>query len=198
MKHNEAIMKIKQQAVARTCVSPDLWKTVKLRTMHAVFLALVCCCPQLTVAAEIAPLNSKLAALQNEQPILTITSSTGTVKLKLFDLERLPMYQATMKTYWGMNGTFQGVLMRDLMEKYKLNRKEKQLIFHALDNYSAGLSKGEFDRSQALLATRLNGQAIPLDNKGPLILLWPSREADALQGKSAPSSWIWSVSEISE
>lgn len=198
MKHNEAITQVKQQVAARTCVFPDSWKVIKLRAIHAMFLALICGWSQLTVAAEIAPLNSKLVPIQNEQSILTIVSSTGTVKLKLSDIEQLPMYQATMKTYWGMNGTFQGVLMRDLMDKYKLNRKEKQLIFHALDNYSAGLSKGEFERGQALLATRLNGQAIPLDNKGPLILLWPSREMEALQGKAAPSSWIWSVSEISE
>lgn len=147
-------------------------------------------------AAEITPVG-KLPEPARQQPQLVLSGKGSQVRLKLSDIERLPMHQSTLQTKWGMNGTFQGVLMSDLMAAGKLDRNAKRIVFHTHDNYVAGLSKGEFDNSPALVATRFNGQPIPLDNKGPFILIWPAKAEAALQGKAPLSSWIWSISEIS-
>lgn len=146
--------------------------------------------------AEITPVK-KLPAPAQQQPLLTLSGQAGKIKLTLSEIERLPMQQATMRTKWGMSGTFQGVLMSDLMAAGKFDKNAKRIVFHTHDNYVAGLSKGEFDNSPALLATRFNGQPIPMDNKGPFILIWPEKAEAVLQGKALLSSWIWSIAEIS-
>lgn len=167
-----------------------------MRLAYVLLLTLLAGLPLHTVAGEILPVKSALSPVAEKQIRLTISGKGSTTKLTLPDIEKLPMYQTSIKTQWGMDGTFQGVLMSDLMRAYKLDGNTKHLVFHALDNYVAGLSIAEFKRSPALLATRFNGHPIPLADKGPLILLWPGKEQEVLEGKATLSGWVWSVSEI--
>lgn len=168
-----------------------------MRFIHIMLFSILAGWLQAATAAEILPVKTALVPTSDNRPVLTIDVGGKSVKLTLSDLEKLPMHQTTLKTQWGMNGTFQGVLMSDLMEAYKL-KDARRIVFSALDNYVAGLTMGELNGSPAFLATRLNGQAIPLENKGPLILLWPAKEEAVLQGKASSSSWVWSVSKISK
>jgi hypothetical protein len=148
------------------------------------------------VAAEMVAVNNPLPKVIDAQPTLSIIIDNEKRTLTLSELESLPMYQSSLKTYWGMTGTFQGVSMRDLFAHLKIRKDTKHITFRALDNYKAALSFREFMKSPAMLATRLNGQPIPLENKGPFILLWPEKEAAALGGTATLSSWVWSISEI--
>jgi hypothetical protein len=148
-------------------------------------------------AAEIIPLKTAAVTASSQQPLLTLVGKNSRSRLTLSDIERLPMYQTTLQTQWGMKGTFQGVLMRDLMTAYSFDRNAKRIVFRALDNYVSGLSRGEFDNSPAFLATRFNGHPIPPGERGPLILMWPAKAEAVLQGTAPLSSWIWSITEIS-
>lgn len=168
-----------------------------MRLVNILLLTILAGWLQNAFAAEILPAKAAPAPARKQQPLLTIINKGGHIKLTLADIERLPVQQTTLQTNWGMKGTFQGVLMSDLMAAYQFDKNAKRIVFHTLDNYVAGLSKGEFDNSPALLATRFNGQAIPLDERGPLILIWPAKAEAVLQGKAPASSWVWSVSEIS-
>ena len=161
-------------------------------------LALTACTLFFTMshAAEIVPLKNTLAPITSKEIVVTINGSNSQQSLTLADIEKLPLQQTTLKTPWGMQGTFQGVLLKDLLNAYHLNLN-KRVIFKALDNYVAGISKGEIERSPAFIATRFNGAAIPLSNKGPLILLWPARDTLAAQNQTPQSSWTWSIAEIS-
>jgi hypothetical protein len=147
-------------------------------------------------AAEITPLKTTLAPSTSKEIVVTLSGSNLHQTLTLADIEKLPLQQTTLKTPWGMQGTFQGVMLKDLLSAYHLTLN-KRVIFKALDNYAAGISKGEIERSPAFIATRLNGLAIPLNNKGPLILLWPARDTQAAQNQAPQSSWTWSISDIS-
>lgn len=167
-----------------------------MRFIQVMLFSILAAWLQTATAAEISPVKAALEPTSDKQPVLTIDNENKSIKLTLADIEKLPMHQTTLKTQWGMNGTFQGVMMSDLIEKYKL-KGARRIVFTALDNYIAGLTMSEINGSPSFLATRLNGQAIPLDNKGPLILLWPAKEEAVLQGKASSSSWIWSVSKIS-
>lgn len=150
----------------------------------------------LSWAADIVAVGKPLPVLANkDKPALTLTHAGTTYRLSLADIERLPMYQTRLTTQWGMSGTFQGVLMSDLLKAYKLT-DAKRLSISALDDYASTLSMREFQSSPGFLATRLDGKAIPPDNKGPLILLWPSKEEEALQGRATMTSWVWSISSI--
>jgi hypothetical protein len=146
-------------------------------------------------AAEIIPLKIKLAPNTSKEIVVTLSGSNLHQTLTLADVEKLPLQQTTLITPWGTQGTFQGVMLKDLLSAYHLTIN-KRVIFKALDNYVAGISKGEIERSPAFIATRFNGLAIPLNNKGPLILLWPARDTLAAQNQAPQSSWTWSISEI--
>ena len=167
-----------------------------MRFIHVMLFSILSGWLQAATAAEISPAKTVLQPSSDNRPVLTIDVGSKSVKFTLSDIEKLPMYQTTLKTQWGMSGTFQGVLMSDLMEKYNL-KSARRIVFAALDNYVAGLTIGELNGSPSFLATRFNGQAIPLDNKGPLILLWPAKEEAVLQGKASSSSWVWSIFKIS-
>lgn len=147
-------------------------------------------------AAEMVAINKPLPKTLGEQSVLTLVVDSQKYPVTLAELENMPMYQASLKTYWGMSGVFQGVRMSDFLARFKIGKNTKHLVFHALDNYTSALSFGEFSKSSAMLATRLNGQPIALTNKGPFILLWPEKAESALNGTSTLSSWIWSISEI--
>ena len=154
-------------------------------------------CSAAVCAGEITPIEIQLSQLNDSQAVVTLIAAGNTLHLSLSDIEKLPKYQATLKTFWGMSGTFQGVLMRDLIKHYHLRKGTKRLILRGSNGYVAGLSLREFDKSPALLATRINGQPISPEDRGPLILIWPKKEAAALQGTATLSSWVWSISEIS-
>lgn len=149
------------------------------------------------IAAEIIPLTGPLQPLSKPQATLTLTTNGQHAKLTLAEIERLPMKQTTLQTQWGVNGTYQGVLIKDLLAAHPVNKNSKRLIFNTLDKYVAGLSIKEFDNSPAFLATRFEGKPIPPDNKGPFILMWPTKAEAVMQGKALLSSWVWSVAEIS-
>lgn len=167
-----------------------------MRLIQVLMLATASLCSQLSWAADIEAVGKPLPTLANkDKQVLTLTHAGMTYRLSLADIERLPLYQTRLTTQWGMSGTFQGVLMNDLLKAYKLT-DAKRLSISALDNYDSTLTMREFQSSPGFLATRLDGKAIPLDNKGPLILLWPSKEQDALQGKATMTSWVWSISSI--
>lgn len=162
--------------------------------MRKFFLSVLCLMSLMSFsrAAEIIPLQGSLAPAMSKEVVLTLSSGDKSFALTLADIERLPVQQTTLKTPWGLSGTFQGVLVRDLMAAYQL-KASKRIVLGALDNYVAGISKGELDGSPAFFATRFNGKPIALENRGPLILLWPGKDEAALQGKATASSWTWSI-----
>lgn len=167
-----------------------------MRLIQVLLLVALSVCAGGAQAAEVVALDKPLpAAAGRDRPLLTLTHAGMTYRLSLADIERLPMHQTRLTTQWGMSGTFQGVLMSDLLKAYRMT-DARRLSISALDNYDSTLAMREFQASPAFLATRLDGRPIPPDNKGPLILLWPSKERDALDGRAAMSSWVWSISSM--
>lgn len=167
---------------------------MRLSLMFPAFALMLAC--NIAMSAEIVPIRTPLSAATESRSVLTLNGDGKRHQLTLADLERLAMQQTTLTTPWGVQGTFQGLLIKDLFAAYDLNPRGKRIVIRALDGYVAGLSDGEFARAPALLATRMEGRPIPTGNKGPLILLWPSREADARAGRAPLSSWVWSITEI--
>jgi hypothetical protein len=162
-----------------------------LRTLFA--LSLLAWLPSAS-AADYAALKTPLASLTGSVAELLISGGSKPVKLTQAEIERLPIYQTTLTTHWGQRGTFQGVLLTDLLKAQKLIGRPLSLV--ALDGYRDDLSVSDIESSPAILATRLNGRPISYADKGPFILLWPQKEQLALQGKMRLSDWIWGLNEI--
>ena len=149
---------------------------------------------QQAAAADYASLKGALAPLTGNVAELMIAGGAKPVRLTQAEIERLPIYQTTLTTHWGQRGTFQGVLLTDLLKANKFAGQAITLV--ALDGYRDNLSVADYENSPAILATRLNGRPIAYADKGPFILLWPHKEQLALQGKMRLSDWIWGLNEI--
>jgi hypothetical protein len=146
-------------------------------------------------AADIEPLQGSLPVVAAAAPILTIKAGGRSIPLTLAAIERLPLKQSTLNTGFGLSGTFQGVLLTDLMAAYGLTGAER-LGIRAGDDYAISVKAAEIAASPGFLATRFDGKPITDPNKGPLLLLWPAQDEDLLAGRVAGTEWVWSVNEI--
>jgi len=147
-------------------------------------------------AAHIEPLQSPLSPAAAGPPILTIENGTHSVSLSLADIERrFPMKQSTLKTDFGMQGTFEGVLLSDVLATYGLSGDAK-IIVSATDDYDVVLSRQDIVGSPGLLATRLDGKPINDPNKGPTVLVWPELEQAVLSHQITDTEWVWSIEAI--
>lgn len=162
--------------------------------LRALYSCLLLAWLQSASAADYAALKTPLALLTGNVAELLISGGGKSVKLTQAEIERLPIYQTTLTTHWGQRGTFQGVLLTDLLKAQKLAGRPLSLV--ALDGYRDNLTVSDIASSPAILATRLNGRPIGYADKGPFILLWPHKEQLALQGKMRLSDWIWGLNEI--
>jgi hypothetical protein len=113
------------------------------------------------------------------------------------DIERLPLHQTVLETKWELRGAFQGVLLSDLLAAVGLGSADRVRL-HAIDEYAITVERHEIIEGNPLLATRLNGQPFGIENKGPLMLLWPQDAEDTVAGTASTAKWIWSVIEIGE
>lgn len=147
-------------------------------------------------AADITALTAPLAAVATaDAPVVKITVDGQTRDISLADIEKLPLKQTTLATNWGTKGTWQGVLLADLAAAYGMGAS-RQLHLLALDDYAVDLSMGDIRSEQAFLATRFEGKPIPLEEKGPVLLLWPTQSEAALSGTASLANWIWSIVEM--
>jgi hypothetical protein len=133
------------------------------------------------------------------QPILKIKGVVaGRDTLVTVDLEamdRMPRTAFSTSTPWHQAVTeFSGVLLRDLFDTIRLSGTTLQII--ALNDYAVEASVSELEAADALLATRQNGEIMPISDKGPIFLVFPFDSRPELQHQSYYSRAVWQIAEI--
>lgn len=150
--------------------------------------------PQQAAAIEVKP--AQPAAAAEHAHTLTITANRQSHDIAIADIEALPRFAVDMKGPWGMDGTFSGVRMVDLLELAGV-ADATRLHLRAADDYKITLEPGKeegFD--QLLFITRFNGKTMAIANKGPFRLIWPHNADIATAGDASTVKWIWSIVEI--
>lgn len=145
-------------------------------------------------AATIAPFTGKLAPADSTTPILTLFTPSGTVTLTLADIEKLPLVQTNLETALIAPGDYEGVMFTDILKAYHLD-SQPALRVAAIDDYVVTINADDIKSTPAILATRYHGAPMTVAAKGPLVLLWPSREQSDFT-TSLTGLWSWSVKEI--
>ena len=133
------------------------------------------------------------------QPILKINGSiSGENRSFLLDLaamDAMPKTSFATSTPWHKGVTeFSGVTLRDCLAALKLSGTKLQLI--ALNDYVVEASLSELQAADALLATRQNGNIMPVSDKGPIFLIFPFDSRPELQHQSYYSRAVWQLAEI--
>ncbi|MEI6231041.1 MAG: molybdopterin-dependent oxidoreductase [Actinomycetes bacterium] len=103
-------------------------------------------------------------------------------------LQTVTIYEPFVKT----QQTFKAIALKDLLEVAGI--KDNQYIDTlALNNYTYDDLAGNLTGSDALIATQVNGAQIPIDQGGPVRLIFKDGTPDSTN----LDAWNWSLKQIS-
>ncbi len=113
-----------------------------------------------------------------------------------FDLEQLEslgLTEISTESPWtdGM-ATFQGVPISALVEH--IGASGTDVRFLALDDYTVTIPVTDFDTYGPILATRRDGVAIEIRDKGPIWVIYPWTNTPEIQNEENYAKSIWQVS----
>lgn len=154
---------------------------------------LVSGCLALGLGAQAQP-----AATGGDRTLLQVSGKIGAGSNDRFDLARLdalPQHRFTTRTPWH-NGpvTFSGPLLRDVLAAVQAQGTELKAT--ALNDYRVTIPLQDTLRFPLLLATRIDGQTIPVRTKGPLFIVYPFDTDRQLQSNTYYERSIWQLKSI--
>lgn len=149
--------------------------------------------PQLAAAEAIEP--SSAAPTEDDMPVLTVVQDGERHELSLADIESIGLYEAEIRHFEGLEGVFAGVKLRELVESLSLE-DARRLRFIAADDYTIFLEPEELEERRFMMVTRYQGEPVPTDMLGPLMLIAPDEEEAVLAGETAMTDWVWAITEI--
>ncbi len=138
--------------------------------------------------------------LRAEDSVLSITGTDARVhELSLSQLEAMPQVSYTTRLPEVPGGetasTWQGVRLSDLV---KLAGSTPQTLkLWALDDYSVIIPDSDLAAFEPIVALRRDGQLIPIESLGPLIVVYPLDDRQELLTQEYYNRTIWQLRSIS-
>jgi hypothetical protein len=138
------------------------------------------------------------AATPQAETILVIDGNLSAGEPVAFDLARLkslPLTTITTATPWteGEN-RFEGVRIRDLLER--LGAGGRGVVADAVDDYRIAIPLEDIRDYDVIIAYAMNGKPLPLDDKGPLWIVYPFSEHFGLQKDLYFSRSVWQLNRL--
>lgn len=164
---------------------------LRLAAVFALVLSLACG-PALADAALPAP---------RSVTILTMTGAiqrTNADRAAAFDAEMLaalPRQKITTATPWyDEPRTFEGPLLRDLLAA--VGASGRMLKVEALNDYAAEVPFADATDYSVVIADRIDGQPIPVRERGPLFIIYPFDQVPQLKTEQYYQRSVWQVKSI--
>ena len=163
-------------------------------------IAVLLCAAAVATAAGPAPERVEagaLPALPASSRVLLQAGAPGQERaFTLAQIEALGLHRVTTSTYWPSDdGTYEGVLLRDLLSAAGLaNATHINVV--ARDGFTQTIPREDWTRWPVMLATRKNGAALGVRDKGPLRIVYPRDMDPALHNEQYRLRWIWMVTRI--
>ena len=139
--------------------------------------------------------------LPAEKAILTmsgqiaVTNQPGTAVFDRAMLEALGTVAFETSTPWySTKVKFEGVPMRKLLEA--VGAKGEKISVTALTDYKTEIPMEDFDKYNAILAIKRDGQYMPVSDKGPLFIVYPFDAHAELKNQKFYSRSAWQVAKI--
>lgn len=159
----------------------------------------------LRLSACAAGLALPLAARALEAPtgavVLTISGKLATpndgssAQFDMAMLERMPQTSFTTKTPWyGQPRQFTGPLVRELL--MRAGAKGTTLRLRALNDYRVDVPYDDAQRYDLIVARLLDGQPMPVRDKGPLFAVYPFDALPELRNAVYYSRSAWQLRSI--
>ncbi len=122
------------------------------------------------------------------------TNAEAAAKFDLAMLEKLAGRKGTMETPWTKGEvTFSGPYLRSVLEA--AGASGSKLIVKALNDYAAEVPLSDA-KTEAILATRMNGEEMPVRDKGPLFLIYPFDLDSSFHSEKYFARSVWQIKEI--
>ncbi len=123
------------------------------------------------------------------------TLATAPTAVTVADLDRLPQTElTTFDPYLQRQIRYRGVLLRDLAASFG-SPGVQRIMLKAIDAYQVEFVRNEWETSDFLLATRLDGDLMGLQQSGPAKIVRRYDPAASKERNFAPK-WIWLVNRI--
>lgn len=160
----------------------------------------------LTAALLLSGLSYPLKTYALDMPkgdvVLTVTAAKldhpnvdGTAQFDLPMLEALAGRTGKMETPWTKGQvTFSGPLLRSVIEAAGAHGSKLKVV--ALNDYAADVPMEDATALDTMLATRMDGQPMPVRDKGPLFLVYPFDKDSSLVNEKYFSRSVWQIKSI--
>jgi hypothetical protein len=153
-------------------------------------------------AAQPAADEPKISLAPPEgEVLLTITGAVDRAnapegaRLDLAALESLGLETLRTSTPW-TEGTpvFKGVPVRAVLELVRARGDRVRAI--AANDYSYEMPISDFRDYPVLLAVEMNGERLQMRDKGPIWMVYPIDQFDALQNRTTERKMVWQLKEL--
>ena len=131
------------------------------------------------------------------QVVLTIDGAVagGHVDMTLEQIEALGLEKIETTTPWHEGKVdFEGVPLQRLLEK--VGAKGADLVIVALNDYRTQVPVEDATKYGVILASRKDGQEMPVSDKGPLFVIYPFDKYPELRNEVYYSRSAWQVRSI--
>lgn len=124
-----------------------------------------------------------------------VTNTDGAAELDREMLEAMPPVTITTTTIWteGVH-SFQGVLLKDLVEALEL--QGKNLRATAVNDYAIQIPMTDAVEGGPIIAYRIDGKEMSLREKGPLWVIYPYDSKSDYRKEVIYSRSIWQLDRI--
>jgi len=127
------------------------------------------------------------------EPVLKVTTEIGSHSYALSDLDRFDQNEISTRTTWSdVEKKFSGPLVRDVLADSDMPLDAGFVLAKALNGYSVRIPVSEFIEMDVLLATRVDGNRIALEDRGPLRIIYDYSAV----GPVKDSFWVWMLDEM--
>jgi hypothetical protein len=159
------------------------------------------CATAAAVTAIAGPAFASLLGQPTGPVLLTVTGAVtspnmdGNAVFDLAMLDALPQHETTTETPWYEGEvTFSGPLISDILSMAGASGPLLRAV--ALNDYAADIPMEDVMTYPVILASRINGEAISVREKGPLFVIYPFDRHPELVNELIFSRSVWQVKAI--
>jgi len=125
------------------------------------------------------------------------TNADNALKLDMETLESIGVIEYKVNDPFAKkNILYSGVLLSELLKVAGADKNATTLTLWALDDYSVDMKISDSDRWPVMIATKADGAYMPLDQKGPLISVFPFDNFPEIDHLTYDNQWLWALARI--
>ncbi len=126
---------------------------------------------------------------------IKFTNGPGVATFDLPMLDRLTQRKSVVETPWTTGKVaFEGPLASSILDA--VGASGSKVLVTALNDYTSEVPIEDFRKWPVILATRLNGKAIPVREKGPLFIIYPFDAYPNLYNELYFTRSVWQIKTL--